>query len=67
VEHLAPILADWRVICTVVGALILWAAFSGYILYRRTGELIAVLRNGREGVGTAPDTRALFRRFRGHV
>lgn len=62
-EHLAPILADWRVICSVVGALILWAALSGYILYLRTGELISTLRKGREIVGTATDARSFSAGF----
>lgn len=62
-EFLAPILADWRVICVVVGVLILWAVLSGNVLYRRTGRLIAALRNGREIVATATDARAFSSSF----
>ncbi len=59
----ASVVSDWRTIAAVVGALLLWAVWSGASLYTRTRRLIAILGRGRGLVEEAADPRAFAASF----
>jgi ABC-type transporter Mla subunit MlaD len=63
VEFLAPFLANTYTIFGIVGLLIVWSLISAAQLFWRTRRLIAILRQARSYIDSAPNPRTFAANF----